>query len=82
MWFNPFAIMLVMNAVRDYQEIIRERKTPTEPEKIPTGYYKCADCGKICKRLNASQKRCTECQKIHRRELNREYDRKRARNKR
>ena len=46
-------------------------------EIVPKGYYKCLDCGKVCKRLNASQKRCPECQKVHSKELERAYDKKR-----
>jgi hypothetical protein len=61
------------NAYKDF------RPSEKPAEVIPKGYYKCVDCGKVCKRLNASQKRCVDCQKIHAKELERAYDKKRRR---
>ena len=74
-----FLIPILM-AVMCYQEIMFGRmlegyNEPTK-EEIPKGYYKCADCGKLCERLNASQKRCAECQKKHKRELDKKRKKK------
>lgn len=86
MWFILNTIFaagwLVKNALDEwtyegFEEAYKEK--PEEPEVVPKGYYKCIDCGKICKRLNASQKRCADCQKIHAKELERAYDKKRRR---
>ena len=62
-----------------YDEYKDFRPAEKPAEVIPKGYYKCVDCGKVCKRLNASQKRCADCQKIHAKELERAYDKKRRR---
>lgn len=78
MWFIFNTILtagwLIKNALDEwafegFEEAYKEK--PKEPEAVPKGYYKCIDCGKICKRLNASQKRCKECQAEHRRESER-----------
>ena len=53
------------------------KKTEKPKEEIPKGYYKCIDCGAICKRTSSSQIRCIECQKVHSRML----DRQRKKNK-
>ena len=79
----PFAVSAAMIAISSYQEIMfvkmldgyTEHKKE-EIKEIPKGYYTCVDCGTMCKRMNASQKRCTECQKAHRRKLEKERKRK------
>ena len=78
--------MLAKNAMDEYlyQKFEDEYKNirpgeEVKEEQVPKGYYKCVDCGKVCKRLNASQKRCADCQKIHAKELERAYDKKRRR---
>ena len=71
---NPFVIGMVALSLNAYQEVMNDRKpvVKEEPAKtIPKGYYACVDCGKICERKNASQKRCPECQRVHRLELKR-----------
>ena len=81
MLFNLFVFTAVMKVMSDINRSMLLRSFVVEDEEevveIPKGYYKCIDCGKICERVNASQKRCKECQKKHKRELNREYDKKR-----
>ena len=32
---------------------------------LPPGFYKCIDCGIVCKRINSKQKRCSICQEIY-----------------
>ena len=83
MFFNPFIIPAVLIGISTCQELMFTRMIEgyNQPKKkeikeVPKGYYVCFDCGKICKRLNASQKRCTECQIKHRKEL--ERNRKRS----
>lgn len=86
MWFIINTILtagwLIKNALDEwayegFEEAYKEK--PEEPEIVPKGYYKCIDCGKVCKRLNASQKRCAECQAEHRRQLKRGADKRRKR---
>ena len=86
----PFIVSAVMIAVSSCQEVMfaqmlegynNQNKVQDEKptEVIPKGYYKCIDCGLVCKRLNASQKRCSDCQKFHSKELKRISDKNRKR---
>ena len=86
MFFNPFIIPAVLIGISTCQELMFARMVEgyNQPEKkeveeVPKGYYACVDCGMLCKRLNASQKRCSVCQEIHRKELKRISDKKRKR---
>ena len=75
MFLIPFMLM----AVASYQEVMFERMLEgysKKEEPTPKGYYKCVDCGMVCERINASQKRCAECQKEHRRKLEKERKQK------
>ena len=85
----PYLVAAAMISIGSYQEVMfarmldrynpPDKKPDKKAEEIPKGYYKCLDCGKVCKRTNASQKRCTDCQKIHAKELKRESDKNRKR---
>ena len=89
MFFNPFVIPAVLIGISTYQELMFARMLEgynghaitavKKTVEVPKGYYVCIDCGTTCKRLNASQKRCAECQKKHTKELKRMSDKKRKR---
>ena len=71
-------------AIRNIQENLKSFKTcPLCGAKVPSwtkyhscpkdtqGFYECNDCGKICRRKNARQCRCDQCQEDYRKEAKR-----------
>ena len=77
-----FLVPFIIIAVCSYQEVMFERmlddysKPKEKIKEIPKGYYKCVDCGVVCERTSSSQTRCKDCQKIHKRELDKKRKKK------
>lgn len=90
MFWRLFGDIALRNLKRNLMDCVTCRhcgtKVPAWEENhvcspIEKGFFTCVDCGQWCQRINSRQKRCYECQRIYRKQNQKEFA-KTARRKR